>query len=148
MVGVLLAGGGPEGEPAIPVETLQGQAPHVRAVHVVMKGNLLDLAGEFPGLEIRGPGRVVPRRLEIEIIIPLVGPRGPRVTGMGAPGLAGPVELGGALDDGPAPDVDFEAGGMFEGVGGGRPKGQEKNQGGFECVAKSRGVFHFGISLV
>ena len=58
----------------------------------------------------------------------LVGPRGPRVAGMGAPGLAGPIEPGGALDDGPAPDVDFEAGGMFEGVGGEGRQTEEDGQ--------------------
>ena len=50
------------------------------------------------------------------------------MAGMGAPGLAGPVELGGALDDGPAPDVDFEAGGMFGGVGGKRHQTEEDGQ--------------------
>ena len=48
--------------------------------------------------------------------------------GMGAPGLASPVEPGSALDDGPAPDVDFEAGGMFEGVGGKRYQTEERGQ--------------------
>ena len=72
--------------------------------------------------------------------------------GMGAPGLASPVEPGSALDDGPAPDVDFEAGGMFEGVGGGgqgngeyagayaSPRGSVETGKGFSLLARRAGV--------
>ena len=92
-----LAGNSPKRDPVLAVEALQGQRAHVRAVHVVIEGDAFQIRAEFRRLQPSGPGRVIARCLEIEVITALVGAGGPRVSGMGAAPPARPVEEGGAL---------------------------------------------------
>ena len=124
-----LAGGGPKRDPILAIEALQGQRPHMRAVHMVMEGDALEIGVELGGLQIRDPGRVVARGLEIEVIGPLVGAGRPGMAGMGAAPPACPVEVGGALDGAPAAEPGLEVELVLNvGVGGeGEAEGEEKN---------------------
>ena len=86
------------------------------------------LPEEIGGFEIGGLGGGITRGFEIEVMIPLVGAGRPRMVGMGATGMAAPIENGGALDGGPIPEIGLEGGGVFDGLGG---KGRAKNEKGY-----------------
>nr|VFK36297.1 MAG: hypothetical protein BECKLPF1236C_GA0070990_105752 [Candidatus Kentron sp. LPFa] len=95
---------------------------------MVVKGHAFQIRVELRGLQIRGPGRVIARRLEIKVITTLVGAGGPGVSGMGAANPARPIEVRCPLDGAPTTETGFEIELVLEGVGGeGEAEGEEKD---------------------
>ena len=125
---VALASNSPKRDPVLAVEALQGQRAHVRAVHMVIKGDAFQIRVELGRLQIRGPGRVIARCLEIEVIGSLVGAGGPGMAGMGSAPPARPIEVRCPLDGAPAAEPAFEVELVLNGVGGeDETEGEEKD---------------------
>ena len=89
MAAVLLTADSPERGPAVAVEALQFQGPHVCPVHVVIEGEARDPGREVGGLQIRDSAWGVAGGFEVEIVIALVGLIGAGVPGVGAYRRAG-----------------------------------------------------------
>ena len=130
MAAVLLTADAPELNPAVAVEALQFQGPHVRAIHVVIEGEVRDPGQEVGGLEIRDSAWGVAGGFQIQIVIPFMCLNGSRMPGMGAASVAGPVEVRRAFDDGPTAEPGFKVDDVLGGTGGeGCAEGEEEEDG-------------------